>query len=237
MPCSSGEPSLGRKVSRGQTPGRRCRWDSSCHLRPGDSCSPGMVSLSPMGPHLMLHQHPSALSRLGSRPLRRKPLLPAVLPHWSISRKQLLPLPSGLALLHPEPTPHPDTGPHWFSWQRGPSWKPEPTQATPPKVHELPAPLSPHGQEHLRGCWGTIPRVPPRCSSPEGVSSGTMAGNMPGGPGVPPGSCKPPARWALPLPGDGCLPQLHCPCWCSIAHILARTHSHARTYSVTNHTQ
>ena len=139
----------------------------------------------------------------------------------------------------PSGSPHPDTGPHWFSRQRGLSWKPDPTQATPPKVQE-PActSLSPRPGAPSGDAGGPLPDSPPRCvAARREASSGTRAGNMPGGPGVPPGSRRPPALRALPLPGDRYLPQLPCPRWCSIPHTLACTHSHARTCSVTNHTQ
>lgn len=179
------------------------------------------------------------LTSVQEAPAPSGPALLVNLTETAAAPAQLLLLPSSLALFHPVAPPHPDTGPHWFSRQRGLSWKPDPTQATPPKVQE-PActSLSPRPGAPPGDAGGPLPESPPRrVATRRGASSGTRAGSMPGGPGVPPGSRRLPALRALPLPGDRYLLQLPCPRWCSIPHTLACTHSHARTCSVTNHTQ
>lgn len=178
------------------------------------------------------------LTSVQEAPAPSGPAPPVNLTETAAASAQLLLLPSGLALLQqwpPIPTLAP-TGSH--------GKEDSPGNQTPPRLphqrfRSLPAPLSPHGQEHLQGTGrGPLPESPPRyVAAWRRTSSRTTAGNMSGGPGVPPGSCKPPALRPLPLPGDGYLPQLPCPRWCSTAHTLARTHSHARTCSMTKHTQ
>ena len=179
------------------------------------------------------------LTSVQEAPAPSGPALLVNLTETAAAPAQLLLLPSSLALFHPVAPPIPTLDPTGSHGKED-----SPGNQTPPRLphqrfRSLPAPLSPHGQEHLQGMLGDHSQTPPpRCvAARREASSGTRAGNMPGGPGVPPGSRRPPALRALPLPGDRYLPQLPCPRWCSIPHTLACTHSHARTCSVTNHTQ
>lgn len=164
MSCCSGEPSLGRKVFRGQTP---------------EEVQMGLELPSQARGQLLPQNVPSAPH---GAPPDAAPASLGFVQTRELTSAQEAPAPSGPAppvnltetaaapALRPGPAPprahpHPDTGPHWFSWQRGPSWKPHPTQATPPKVHELPAPLSPRPGAPS-GMLGDHSQSPPKVWQP-----------------------------------------------------------------------
>lgn len=206
-----------------------------------DGCCPGMVSGSlRRAPPGCCASIPQLCPDSGADLCAGSPCSQRSCPAGQSHGNSCCPCPAPAPALQPGPvppsgSPHPDTGPHWFSRQRGLSWKPDPTQATPPRFRE---PACTSLLPTARSTWdaGDHSQSPPKATW-RGASSGTRAGSIPGGPRGAPRFTQAPSTQGSPSARRQIPLQLPCPRWCSIPHTLACTHSHARTCSVTNHTQ
>lgn len=120
-----------------QTPGRRIRQDQRCYSRAQGRLLLWDCLAARHGPHLRVHTIPWPRPDPGVD-LCRKPLLPAVLPSWSISWREPLLLPSpllqpsGLALLQPVhlPTLAATEGPVLMARKTLPETRPHPGYPT-----------------------------------------------------------------------------------------------------------